>query len=95
VIEESFEPAQVEGVSRVGIDPIADHVYGQEPGEVRQEAGGLVVTLFAFAVAHDFDLLVVTDREIARILQVPAEVSPLKQRKKAKAGIALMAPGCR
>jgi hypothetical protein len=49
----------------------------------------LVVTLFGLAVAHDFDLLLATDREIARILQVPAETSH-KQRMKAKAGIALM-----
>jgi hypothetical protein len=90
VIEENFELTQAAGVSRARIDAIADHVYKQEPGELRQEAAGLVVTLLGLAVAHGFDLLEETDREIMRILHVPAEVSRLKQRKKAEAGIALI-----
>jgi hypothetical protein len=64
----------------------------KSPASFDRKPPAWVVTLLALAVAHGFDLLEETDREIMRILHVPAEVSRLKQRKKAEAGIALM-PG--
>jgi hypothetical protein len=90
VIEESFELGQAVEMPKAPIEPIAAHVYRRPAGSLKQEAAGLVVTLFAFAYAHGFDLLTETRKEIDRILSVPVEVSRQKQTLKAQAGIARM-----
>lgn len=87
-IEEACELAQAAGMGRGELEEIAEYVYRQPPGVVRQEAGGLVVALLAFACAHQFDLLAEAEREIDRVLHVPADVSRQRQAVKAAAGIA-------
>ena len=69
------------------LEAIAAYVYARPPGEVKQEAAGVAVTLFALAEAHGFDLLLETEKEIERITHLPATISQQKQATKAAAGI--------
>ncbi|MHB1934981.1 MAG: hypothetical protein ACYCOR_00165 [Acidobacteriaceae bacterium] len=66
---------------------IAAYVYARPPGEVKQEAAGVAVTLFALAEAHRFDLLLETEKEIERITHLPARIPQQKQAAKAAAGV--------
>ncbi len=87
VLEEAFELAQAAGIHAVTAATVMKHVYRRPRGDLRQEAAGLVLTLFALASAHDFDLLTETRKEIDRVLAVPIEVSRERQTSKAEAGI--------
>ena len=56
VVEEACELAQASGMEIADLKAIAAYVYARPPGEVKQEAAGVAVTLFALAEAHRFDL---------------------------------------
>ena len=87
VVEEACELSQASGMEIADLEAIAGYVYARPPGEVKQEAAGVAVTLFALAEAHRFDLLLETQKEIERITHLPATISRQKQAAKAAAGI--------
>ncbi len=87
VLEEAFELAQADEMGTVAAVMVMQHVYRRPRGDLKQEAAGLVLTLFALATAHGFDLLAETRKEIDRVLSVPIEVSRERQTFKAEAGI--------
>ena len=87
VVEEACELSQASGMEIADLEAIAAYVYARPPGEVKQEAAGVAVTLFALAEAHRFDLLLETEKEIERITHLPATISRQKQAAKATAGV--------
>lgn len=87
VMEETCELFQASGMEIADLEAIAAYVYARPPGEVKQEAAGVAVTLFALAEAHRFDLLLETEKEIERITHLPATISQQKQAAKAAAGV--------
>ena len=87
VVEEACELAQASDMKIADLEAIAAYVYARPPGEVKQEAAGVAVTLFALAEAHRFDLLLETEKEIERITHLPATISRLKQAAKVAAGV--------
>ncbi len=87
VVEETCELSQASGMKMADLEAIAAYVYARSPGEVKQEAAGVAVTLFALAEAHRFDLLLETEKEIERITHLPATISQQKQAAKAAAGV--------
>ncbi len=87
VVEEAYELSQASGMEIADLEAIAAYVYARPLGEVKQEAAGVAVTLFALAEAHRFDLLLETEKEIERITHLPATISQRKQAAKAAAGV--------
>ena len=87
VVEEAYELSQASGMEIADLEAIAAYVYARPLGEVKQEAAGVAVTLFALAEAHRFDLLLETEKEIERITHLPATISQRKQAAKATAGV--------
>ena len=87
VVEEACELAQASGMEIADLEAIAAYVYARPPGEVKQEAAGVTVTLFALAEAHRFDLLLETEKEIERITHLSATISQRKQAAKAAVGV--------
>jgi len=66
-IEEGLELTQAVGVSREEVLQLVDYVYGRPTGELRQEVGGVMVTLAALCLAHEVDMHECGDTELARI----------------------------
>lgn len=87
VVEEACELSQASGMEIADLEAIAAYVYARPPGEVKQEAAGVAVTLFALAEGYRFDLLLETEKEIERITHLPATISQQKQAAKAAAGV--------
>lgn len=48
-LEEALELAQAVGTTREDAQRLVEYVYGRPVGQVRQEIGGVMVTLFALA----------------------------------------------
>jgi hypothetical protein len=91
LFEEAAELLQAEDVSFVHAVNILRRVYDRPKGEPEQEMGGVMVCAHAWAVAADQNLVVLTEREVARIESVPAEVTRAKHAANAKAGTAIEA----
>ena len=87
VLEEAYELAQAAEIDVAPAAAVMEHVYQKPCGELKQEAAGVVLTLFALAGAHGFDLLAETRQKIGRIPTVPIEVSRARQTSKAEASI--------
>jgi hypothetical protein len=88
VVEEALELAQVEGVPEHETHAIVKAKYAKAKGEVRQEAGGLIVTLLALCAHHELRLDDLAKAEIERMLSPNPESFRAKQREKADLGIA-------
>jgi hypothetical protein len=88
LLEEALELAQAEGISVSTAERTKDRVYARPPGEPAQEFGGVMVCAYGWAVAAGEDPDVLTEREIARIEAVPAEVTRAKHAAKAASGTA-------
>jgi hypothetical protein len=92
VLEEAIELAQAEGLAPSRIHALIDHVYSKEPGDRRQEVGGLEVTILAYCATTSLSVDECEAHEIARVLSKPAGHFRERQAAKASAGIA-MPPG--
>jgi NTP pyrophosphatase (non-canonical NTP hydrolase) len=66
-IEESLELVQATGVSREEVLMLVDYVYGRPTGEVKQETGGVMVTLAALCGAHGISMDALGHLELARV----------------------------
>ena len=68
VVEEAIETLRVAGVSQQEAQALVQAVYAKPPGELRQEIGGVVVTLLALCAHHNMRLDDTAKTEISRIL---------------------------
>lgn len=66
-VEEAFELAQACGASREEVINILDYVYGRPVGEIRQEVGGVMVTLSTLCSVHKISLERAAEKELERI----------------------------
>lgn len=54
--EEALELCQAAGMSKGDVLVLVDYVYGRDKGEIKQEVGGVMVTLAALCSARSIDL---------------------------------------
>ena len=73
LLEEALELAQAHGIDMEMVRRQTEHVYGREPGEPKQEAGGVAVCLLGWCAAVDFPFLDVARAEVERIEALPTD----------------------
>lgn len=66
-LEEALELVQVCGCTHEEAHQLVDYVFGRPAGEVRQEVGGVMVTLAALCLAHGIDMHAAAETELERI----------------------------
>jgi hypothetical protein len=66
-LEESLELVQSTGCSRSEAHQLVDYVFNRPVGEVRQEVGGVGLTLAALCNAQDIDMFEATYNELDRV----------------------------
>lgn len=66
-LEEALELVQAAGCTASEAHQLVDYVYGRPVGELKQEVGGVAVTLAALRLAHDIRLWKCADDELARV----------------------------
>ena len=66
-LEEAIELVQAGGCTASEAHQLVDYVFGRPVGELRQEVGGVMVTLAALCIAHDVDMHADAETELARI----------------------------
>lgn len=89
VLEEAIELAQSEGMSKLEVLGLIDHVFSKARGAPFQEAGGVGVTLAAYAESKMWKLSDVIAAEVARIHSLPPDYFHKRQQAKADAGVAM------
>jgi hypothetical protein len=65
--EESAETQQACGLTFEEYVEMGRHVWGQKPGEIFQEIGGVGVTLLSLADVHGLDAIQMINRESDRV----------------------------
>lgn len=66
-LEEALELVQASKCTVNEAHQLVDYVYGRPDGEINQEVGGVMVTLAAYCLAHDVDMQVAGETELARV----------------------------
>ena len=66
-MEEAIELFQAEGLSREKFNEVADYVWNRPQGQINQEVGGVMVTLTAYCISKNIDLMTEGWREFYRI----------------------------
>ena len=66
-IEEALELVQATGCTQSEAHQLVSYVYGRPVGEPAQEVGGVMVTLAALCLAHDFNMHEEGERELTRV----------------------------
>lgn len=85
--EEAFEGMQAAGVSEADAERVLRYVYRRPPGELRQELGGIAVTLLCLAAAAGLDADVAERAEVERVLSKPLEHFRERNQSKNDAGL--------
>lgn len=85
-LEEALELVQAAGATKEQALALVDYVYSRDRGEVRQELGGVMVTLAAFAAAAGFDLEVCGQDELNRVSQ-PEIIDKIRKKQAMKRGV--------
>ncbi len=67
LLEEVFELLQAGGYDPARVLSLREYVWGREVGNPEQEAGGVMVTLAAYCLAHGLDMHDAGETELARI----------------------------
>lgn len=88
LLEEAIELAQAEGLARPAAEALLARVYGRPPGEPKQEAGGVGVSLLAYCAARCHSADALETAEVDRILSKSPEHFRARQEEKARLGIA-------
>lgn len=89
LVEEVIELAQAENVPISDVYRLVDYVYGRPKGDPAQEVGGISITLLAYCASKGFSADELEEKELTRILALPAEHFMQRQKAKAEAGIAI------
>lgn len=92
VFEEACELLQAEGGDLVLAQAIVARCYSRPLGEPLQEAAGVQFTLLMHAWAAQYDPLLECERELQRVLAMPAAHFRAKQKEKFDAGTDLALP---
>lgn len=92
LVEEAMEIAQAEGVPLEVLKRIADRVYARPVGELRQEIGGLGITILGLTANCGIDFVAETLREWQRVLSKPQAWWQQKHGEKVAAGTADLSP---
>jgi 3-hydroxyacyl-CoA dehydrogenase len=87
-IEEAMELVQAGGLTREEIDCVKMMVFNRPAGELAQEIGGVMVTLYLVAERHGLDVEEEEDREIARI-HTPEVMEKCRRRQAEKKALGL------
>ena len=83
LLEEVLELLQSGGYDPARVAALTDYVFNRPVGEPSQEVGGVMVTLAAYCVAHDLDMIAAGNVELARITQ-PEIVLKIRAKQAAK-----------
>ena len=67
LLEEVLELLQSGDYPKERIAALTDYTYGREKGDPVQEAGGVMITLAAYCLAHGLDMHAAGETELARI----------------------------
>ncbi|MER8827189.1 hypothetical protein NKH73_13965 [Mesorhizobium sp. M0938] len=67
LLEEVFELLQSCGYDPARVLALRDYVWGRDAGEPSQEAGGVMITLAGYCLAHDLNMHEAGEAELARI----------------------------
>lgn len=90
--EEAIEAAQACGCDKDMLHRLIDHVYSKPVGDLRQEAGGVGVTLLALAAAAGIDADGAELAEVDRVINLPLEHFAKRNAAKNAAGFNVMDP---
>lgn len=85
-IEEALELAQAAGMPRKHAHQLVEYVYGRPEGELRQELGGVMVTLAAWASAFNLCMRTAGSDELQRVWGKIDEIRRKQAAKKAPGG---------
>lgn len=66
-LEEALELVQAAGCTQSEAHQLVDYVYGRPVGEMRQEVGGVMVTLAALCSAHEAQMDSAAEVELERV----------------------------
>ncbi|MCZ8104029.1 MAG: hypothetical protein O9972_39810 [Burkholderiales bacterium] len=80
-LEEALELVQATGLNRDEAHRLVDYVFNREPGDPRQEAGGVMTTLAALCLAHHLDMHECGEIELARVW---TKVDQIREKQKNK-----------
>lgn len=83
-LEEALELVQANNLYREDAHALVDYVYDRPVGEVKQELGGVMVTLAALAEALDIDMDGLGDQELDRVWGKIAQIREKQASKKIK-----------
>lgn len=67
LLEEVLELLQSGGYDPARVAALRDYVWGRPVGQPSQEAGGVMVTLAAYCIAHGLDMAQAGETELARV----------------------------
>lgn len=84
--EEAIEAAQAAGCNPAMLHRLIDHVFAKPVGDLRQELGGVGVTLLALAEAAGVSAEEAEINEVDRVLSMPLEVFAQRNQAKNNAG---------
>jgi len=82
-LEEVLELLQSGGYDPARVLALRDYVWSRPVGEPSQEAGGVMVTLAAYCLAHSLDMHAAGETELARI-NAPEIVAKIRSKQAAK-----------
>lgn len=80
-LEESLELIQANGCTRGEALQLVDYVYNRPAGKVRQETGGVMVTLAALCLANGISMTECGEGELQRIWGKVAQIRDKQQSK--------------
>jgi hypothetical protein len=81
--EESTEAVQANGMTRSEAHQLVDYTYDRPVGELKQEVGGVMVTLAALCLASGVDMHEAGEVELARI-SAPETMAKIRAKQAAK-----------
>jgi hypothetical protein len=85
-LEEAIELVQSNGCNRENAHHLVDYVFDRPTGEIRQECGGVMVTLAALASAAGIDMENCGSDELKRIWTKIDQIRSKQAAKKIKSG---------
>lgn len=92
LLEEAIEAAQAAGCGRKMCQKLVDYVFDRPAGELKQEIGGVGLTLLALSYAADISADDAEAAELERVLAKPLEHFAARNRVKNDAGFNLEEP---
>jgi len=80
-LEEALELVQSAGCTAEEARQLVEYVYGREPGKMEQEIGGVMLTLAALCLAHDFEM---DDCGIVELARVWTKIDQIREKQASK-----------